>query len=364
MSRTLAILPFLLGIFSLVLLLNCSGGDERTAESPSNGLDVEMVADGLSFPVTIACTLNGRIFFNELQTGNIRIIQNGTPLPTPFATVAVSANGENGLIGLAFDPDYENNRFVYIFHTHPNPLRNRIVRFTDVNNIGTDETVIIDNLPAARIHIGGNIGFGPDGKLYVTIGDVSNPANSQSLGNPAGKILRYNRNGSIPADNPFPGSPIFALGLRNSFDFTFHPITGIIYATENGPDCDDELNRIIEGGNYGCRPAYSCGDEDPRFIGPIVRFSRTIVPTGITFYTGDQYTEFSNDLFFVNFDNGGSQGRIQRIDLSGENLDQIGSIDTFLVDDEFGGLLDIITCSDGNLYFSNSASIMRIIRRR
>lgn len=363
MSKSLVILSFLLGIFSLVLLVNCSGGDERPAESPSNGLDIEVVADGLSFPVTIACTLDSRIFFNELQTGKIRIIQNGTLLPTPFATVAVSTNGENGLIGLAFDPDYESNGFVYIFHTHPNPYRNRVVRFTDIDNIGVQETVIIDNLPASNIHIGGNIGFGPDGKLYVSLGDVSNPANSQSLENPAGKILRYNPDGSTPTDNLFRGSPIFAWGLRNSFDLAFHPITGVIYATENGPNCDDEINRIIEGDNYGWRPSYPCGDKDTRFIGPIVRFSRTIVPTGITFYTGDQYTEFSNDLFFVNFDRG-SEGRIQRIDLSGENLDQIGSIDTFLVDDEFGGLLDIITCSDGNLYFSNANSIMRIIKRR
>jgi glucose/arabinose dehydrogenase len=363
MRKKIVILWSLVGIFAILILVNCGGGGEGTTESKSNGLEIQLVAEGLAFPVTIACTSDGRIFFNELRTGKIRIIQNGTLLPAPFATVAVSTNGENGLIGLTFDPDYESNGFVYIFHTHPNPFRNRVVRFTEVNNIGTGKAVIIDNLPAASIHIGGNIGFGPDRKLYLTIGDVSNPTNSQSLDNPAGKILRYNSDGSIPQNNPFPDSPIFALGLRNSFDFAFHPITGVIYATENGPDCDDEINRIIEGDNYGWRPSYPCGDKDTRFIGPILRFPETIVPTGITFYTGDQYPEFSNDLFFVNFDRG-SEGKIQRIDLSGDNLDQIGSISTFLVDNEFGGLLDIITCSDGNLYFSNSSSIMRIIRKR
>lgn len=362
MRKNLESICFLMGIFSIIILLNCGGGGEGTTQSPSNDLELELVADELEFPVTIACTLDGRIFFNELKTGKVRIIQNGSLLPKPFATVAVSTDGGNGLIGLALDPDFEINRSVYIYHTHTNPLRNRVVRFTDENNRGTEETVIIDNLPSATNHVGGNIGFGPDGKFYVTLGDVLNPSNSQNLNNPAGKILRYNRDGSVPADNPFSGSPVFALGLRNSFDFAFHPVTGVAYATENGPNCDDEINRIVPGGNYGWRPNYPCGDSDSRFIGPIVRFAESIAPTGITFYSGDQYPEFTNDLFFVNFDRG-TEGKIQRIELSGENLDQIGSISTFSVDNEFGGLLDIITCSDGNLYFSNSTSIMRFVNR-
>ncbi|HWP93696.1 MAG TPA: PQQ-dependent sugar dehydrogenase [Thermodesulfobacteriota bacterium] len=254
-GKRFKILASIASITTLILILNCgrSGG----GTPPSNGaLEVELVLGGLDFPVTLACASDGRIFFNELRTGNIRIIRDGVLLPTPFAAVPVSINGENGLIGLAFHPQFDRNGLVYVFHTHPQPRRNRVLRFTDLNNLGTQETVIIDDLPAADIHIGGNVGFGPDGKLYVTIGDVSNPANSQSLDSLAGKILRYNPDGTIPADNPFLDSPIFALGLRNSFDFTFHPATGVIYATENGPNCDDEINRIIAGGNYGWRPNY------------------------------------------------------------------------------------------------------------
>jgi len=361
MGRNPRFLSILLSLCTLISLNSCGSGGEGTTQFPSNGLEVELVADGLDFPVTLVCAQDGRIFFNELQTGKIRIIQGGILLSRAFATVLVSTEGENGLIGLALDPDFEVNGFVYIYHTHPNPLRNRVVRFTDENNVGTEETVIVDNLPSATNHVGGNIGFGPDGKLYVSLGDVLNPSNSQSLNNPAGKILRYNRDGSLPGDNPFSGSPIFALGLRNSFDFAFHPVTGVIYATENGPNCDDEINRIVPRGNYGWRPDYPCGDSDPRFISPIVRFTESIAPTGIAFYSGGQYPEFRNDLFFVNFDRG-TEGKIQRIELSGENLDQLGSISTFLVDSEFGGLLDIITCSDGNLYFSNSNSIARIVK--
>ena len=359
-GKSFKILAFIANITILTLILNC-GGSGGGSESANGALEVELVLDGLDFPVTLACTSDGRIFFNELQTGNIRIIREGVLLPTPFATVPVSINGENGLIGLAFDLQFESNGFMYVFHTHPHPRRNRVVRFTDSDNLGTEETVIIDDLAAADINIGGNIGFGPDGKLYMTIGDVSNPANSQSLDSLAGKILRFNPDGTIPADNPFPDSPIFALGLRNSFDFTFHPATGVIYATENGPNCDDEINKIVAGGNYGWRPNYPCGDTDPEFIGPIISFSPPIVPTGITFYTGDQYPEFINDLFFVYFDRG-TEGRIQRIELTGENLDQVGSISTFFMENEFGGLLDIITCPDGNLYFSSVDSILRVVK--
>ncbi len=360
-GKRFKILASVASITTLILILNCGGSGGGT--QPSNGaLEVELVLGGLDFPVTLACTSDGRIFFNELRTGNIRIIREGVLFPTPFATVPVSINGENGLIGLAFHPRFDSNGFVYVFHTHPHPRRNRVLRFTDLNNLGTQETVIIDDLPAADIHIGGNLGFGPDGKLYVTIGDVSNPANSQSLDSLAGKILRYNPDGTIPADNPFLDSPIFALGLRNSFDFTFHPATGVIYATENGPNCDDEINRIIAGGNYGWRPNYPCGDTDTEFISPIIRFSPPIVPTGITFYTGDQYPEFLNDLFFVYFD-GGTEGKIKRIELTGENLDQAGSISSFLVEGELGGLLDVITCPDGNLYFSSADSIFRVVKK-
>jgi cysteine-rich repeat protein len=324
-------------------------------------LEVEVVIGNLNSPVAIAFPSDGsdRIFYNELDTGNVRVIENGQLLATPFATVPISTDGERGLIGLAFDPDYAINGFVYIWHTNLSPLVNRVVRFTDVNNIGTNQTIVINNLPVGSVHNGGNIAFGADGKLYVSQGDVGNAANSQdtTATNRAGKILRYNKDGTIPSDNPLGSTnPIFAYGLRNSFDLTTHPVTDVVYASENGPDCDDEINKIMPGGNYGWRSSYPCGDTNPLFIQPIVRFTPTIAPTGITFYTGNQYPEFQNDLFFVDF----NEGRIRRIELAGANLDQVGVMEIFL-DGGFGALLDIVDGPDGNLYFTNFNSIMRIV---
>ncbi len=354
------VLPLLTLILILISLF------PALAYSLPPNLEVEIVASGLNSPVTIAFPpdKSSRIFYNELDTGNVRVIdiENGQVLPQPFATVPVNTNGERGLIGLAFDPDYETNHYVYIWHTNPNPLVNRVVRFTDVNNVGTEQRIIVDNLPVGSNHNAGNIVFGADGKLYVSQGDVGRASNSQDISptNLAGKILRYNKEGTIPGDNPVgSNNPIFAYGLRNSFDLTVHPVTGGIYATENGPNCDDEVNLIVGNGNYGWRSGYPCGDTNTNtnFIQPIVRFTPTIAPTGITFYTGNQYPEFQNQLFFVDF----NEGRIRRVELGGPNLDQVAEMSIFL-DGGFGALLDMVDGPEGALYFTNFDSIMRIVR--
>lgn len=240
---------------------------------------METFLANLNFPVTMAFAPDGRLFFNELNTGQVRVVVNGVLQSQPFATLPVATAGERGLIGLAFDPQFASNGFVYVMHSDPSGVQ-RVVRFNDMNNMGVNPTVIVNNLPSANNHNGGNIGFGFDARLYITIGDSTNPANSQDSSSLAGKILRYNSDGTIPP-NPFgAGNPAFNLGLRNSFDFTFHPQTGTIYASENGPSCDDEINRVLAGGNYGWRPNYPCGDMDAAFntAPPVTRFNPVIAP--------------------------------------------------------------------------------------
>jgi glucose/arabinose dehydrogenase len=187
-----------------------------------------------------------------------------------------------------------------------------VVRFTEVNGVGQDQVTIFTS-PAVGPgnHNGGNIHFGPDGKLYVSIGEDANPANSQDLSVKNGKIHRLNADGSIPADNPFYGQPrvegsIYAYGLRNSFDFDFDPVTGVLFASENGPDCDDEVNRILPGYKYGWRPDYPCDDTDPTYntIPALWRWTPTIAPTGITFYRGTQLPDLANHLFLCGYNDG------------------------------------------------------------
>jgi glucose/arabinose dehydrogenase len=209
---------------------------------------------------------DGRLFVC-LQGGQLRVIENGVLLATPFVTVTTSAIGERGLLGIAFDPNFASNQFVYVYYTViTSPIHNRVSRFTANGNVavaGSEVPVLdLDNLSTATNHNGGAIHFGPDGKLYVGVGENANSANAQSLGNRLGKLLRINADGTIPADNPtsFPGiagSPtganraIWSVGLRNPFTFGFQPGTGRLFINDVGQSAFEEINDGIAGSNYG-----------------------------------------------------------------------------------------------------------------
>ena len=216
------------------------------------------VADA-AWPAALAAAPDGRLFYAELLTGNIRIVKDGHVLSEPFATIDdVSNHRESGLLGLALHPNFPQEPYVYAMYTvdYPEtgfPQIQRVVRFRDVESSGQDFTVLIDDLPATTMafHNGGRIAFGPDGKLYVSIGDTDVPDLAQDPKRLEGSILRYNPDGSIPSDNPIPGSPVYAIGLRNVFGFAFQPNTGFLYATDNGPGGFDEVNKIEAGHNYG-----------------------------------------------------------------------------------------------------------------
>ncbi len=334
------------------------------AAPPAGEFQLEAVLTGLNFPVAMAVAPDGRIFYNELTTGNIRIIDPGWVLrPQVFYHLDVFVFAEMGLLGIALDPNFASNRFVYVYHSassplcNPGPRCNRVVRLREVNNQGTEETVLLDNIPATGNHNGGNLHFGPDGKLYITIGDAEQPNLAQDLSSLAGKILRLNPDGSIPGDNPFPGSPVYALGLRNSFDFTFHPHTDDLWATENGPADNDEINRIVPGGNYGW-PIVRGIANNPPFIDPLVAFFNTIAPTGIIAVGANSAypVQYHDNLLFADF----NVGQIRRIVLSGATLTQLGTLSLAYTGGE-GFLLDLIQGPDGFIYVSSGDSIFRVI---
>jgi glucose/arabinose dehydrogenase len=178
-----------------------------------NGVVSEPFVPGAAYPVTFAFAPDGTLFYNELHTGNIRVVKNGELLADAFYNFKVSGQPEAGLIGLTLDPDFAKNHYVYVFYTSvpegqenggPNGP-NELVRLTDVADKGTDLTSILRDLPSAPIHNSGTLRFGPEGKLYVSLGDNDQGSNAQDLGTLAGKILRVNPDGSIPGDNPFVG---------------------------------------------------------------------------------------------------------------------------------------------------------------
>jgi glucose/arabinose dehydrogenase len=231
-----------------------------------SGFTETVLTNALSSPTAMTIAPDGRVFVCQ-QGGALRVIKNGALLATPFLTVTTTTSGERGLLGVAFDPNFAVNNFVYVYYTATTPAtHNRISRFTANGDVAVagSEVVILDleNLSAATNHNGGAIHFGPDGKLYVAVGENANAANSQSISTRLGKILRINTDGSPAAGNPtsFPNiagtttganQAIWAVGVRNPFTFTFQPGTGRLFINDVGQNTWEEVNDGIAGSNYG-----------------------------------------------------------------------------------------------------------------
>src|SRR2546426_11345233 len=245
------------------------------------------VATGLDWPVSFAFVPQGAplgplrapagtILYNERLTGNLMAVANGQSLGR-VANVTVSTNGEQGLLGLALAADYRAAPWAYVYYTSYRNITlpvSRVVRLwlgpPGVPGQPTME-VVLDGIPAAGNHNGGILGFAPDGTLFITTGDAGGPGNAQDNASLSGKVLRINRDGTIPGNNPLPRSPVYTLGHRNVFGLAFHPITGEAFVSENGPSQDDEVNALEPGKNYGW-PAVTGAAGDPRFVDPILTY--------------------------------------------------------------------------------------------
>jgi glucose/arabinose dehydrogenase len=251
---------------------------------------------GLSAPTAMAMAPDGRIFVCQ-QGGALRVIKNNVLLATPFITLTVNSSGERGLLGVTFDPGFLTNQYVYLYYTATTPaIHNRISRFTAAGDVAVpgSEVVLLDlNNLSATNHNGGAIHFGRDGKLYAAVGENAVTANSQTLNNLLGKMLRINKDGSIPTDNPFYGTAtganraIWALGLRNPFTFGVHPNSGRIFINDVGQSAFEEINDGVAGGNYGW-PESEGPTANPNHISPIHHYANQNAPecaiAGGTFY--------------------------------------------------------------------------------
>jgi len=327
--------------------------------SPTPMVMAEVFLDNVDVPVSLAFAPDGRLFYNELRTGRVRIVENGRLQDEPFASLQVvnrSGYSEHGLLGLALDRDFAANHYVYVLYGEPDqngdPRRQRVVRFTEVDGVGQDMTVILDDLPISSgcCHNGGRIAFGPDGKLYVSIGDTGESSLSQDEESLAGKILRFNPDGSIPDDNPFPGSPVYALGIRNSFGLAFHPVTGALFIDETGSAGFDELDIIQAGGNYGWPEARGIAGLS-QYIDPIWTSGPVShTPTGMTFYTDDVLPIPENDLLRCSY----NTGMLERVKMA-PSFDHIDGIE----DTGLACSLDVTVGPDGALYFSTADTIYR-----
>jgi len=297
-SKNLLLKTILLVLFSLGPAI--FGLVHSTSIGPST---VNAVLTGLNFPVSLKFAPDGRIFYNEKDTGNIRIIQlNGTLLPAPFATVnPVFNTGEAGLLGIALDPSFASNSYVYVYYTYRDSgyfTHGHIVRYTANGDTGTSPKDIFDvtsSAPNTVYHNGGYIKFGPDGKLYAMVGEFHQGQQAQNQTSMTGKMLRMNPDGSVPSDNPSPASLDYALGIRNSFGFDFDSSNNRLIATMAGPNSDDKILIIVRGGNYGWPTCVGICN-DPRFIDPVVDINPVETPTGIAAVAPNSYIfgEYNN----------------------------------------------------------------------
>ncbi|GAB4101992.1 PQQ-dependent sugar dehydrogenase [Micromonospora taraxaci] len=255
-----------------VVTLGAGGFDFADPEVVATGLDVSWGLDFLP---------DGSALVAQRDLGTVLRIRPGQP-PVQVAQIpGVVASGEAGLLGLAVSPRYRLDRWVYVCFTTASDIR--ITRFR--LNAPQTQQVIISGIARASFHDGGRIAFGPDGLLYAGIGDAGVPANAQRLSSRNGKILRIRPNGAIPADNPFPGSPVYSYGHRNVQGLAWDP-RGRLFATEFGQNTWDEVNVIVRGGNYGW-PIVEGPSTDPRFRAPVVVWPPAQAsPSGATFANG------------------------------------------------------------------------------
>ncbi len=232
-------------------------------------LTVEFIT-ALQRPWDLEFLPDGSMLLTE-KDGEVVQVKNGEVKKIIHDLDVLQLPGTGGLLGLAVDPDFSENNFIYLDYTyeyfddfdpeHPNDRRlvNRISRLTFRNGRLEDEVVLLDRIPASLQHAGSRLEFGPDGKLYATTGDADQDAMSQLVSFLGGKVLRINPDGSVPKDNPVPGSYVYSLGHRNPQGIAWHPKTGHLYASEHGPKRYDEINRIFPGKNYGWG-SYRCDD--------------------------------------------------------------------------------------------------------
>ncbi|TCL57684.1 glucose/arabinose dehydrogenase [Kineothrix alysoides] len=315
----------------------------------NSSFQIQTMAEDLHIPWAVDISEDGRPFFTE-RSGNLRVIENGILNPVPvytFDSPFVSI-GEGGLMGLALDRDFLSNGYIYLMYTYEENggLYSRVVRMRIQDNTASEEEIILDQIPAGQFHNGGRIKIGPDGYLYITVGDAGERYLAQDVNSLAGKILRIGTDGSIPPDNPFQDSPVYALGFRNPQGLAWNS-RGVLYASEHGETAHDEINAIQPGGNYGW--PFVTGDEEMQgydFIKPVIQSgNNTWAPAGMAYITSGPRmgqllvsTLKGSALLAITFDESGTQV---------VNVER-------LLQGRYGRLREAYQAEDGSIYLTTS----------
>lgn len=319
-------------------------------------LVVEEVVRGLVVPWSVRFTSPTRMLVTE-RGGTVRAVVEGQLVEKPLYTFdEVSTTGEEGLMGLALDPHYDDNKYVYVSLAYQasGKMQVKIVRLTDNGDVLIDPSTLLDNIPAAKFHTGSRIAFGPDQRLYVTTGDATDKKNAQDLESLGGKILRMNADGSIPEDNPFEGSYVYSYGHRNSQGLAWNKENDELYITEHGPSLfdgpagGDEINHVLPGENYGW-PLVSHKEKQEGTEKPMQLFTPAVAPSGATFYNGTKIPQFTGSFFFAALKGEG----LYQLVLDENNPNKLESYKK-LSEVNFGRIRDVVEGPDEALYFLTS----------
>jgi glucose/arabinose dehydrogenase len=318
---------------------------------------VEVLARGLHVPWSIVVLPDGRVLFTE-RTGAVRVLHNDKLLHNAALTVDVALGNKMGMLGMAADPHFAQNHYLYLaydyklqpFNSDSPQFRLRLIRYREHNDKLIEPKVLIENLPAWSNHTGCRLRFAPDGTLYFTDGDANEPARAQDLSLMNGKVFRINTDGSIPSDNPFIGQSgkrgeIWSYGHRNPQGLDFQPGTGKLIETEHGPLGGDEINWIDRGTNYGW-PVIDHRKTQEGMRSPLLEFSPSVAPGSASFYRGAAFPELRGNLLVACLRGEG----ILRVEFNGSQPINV----SFLLHHIFGRIRDIAESPEGYLYVSTS----------
>lgn len=287
----------------------------------------------------------GRISRLNPETGNVTTLLNITE---------VVSNGEGGLLGMTLHPDFANNPYVYVVYNYGTTYREKLVRYTYNNNSLTSPLPLLENIPAAGIHNGSRVRFGPDGKIYMTTGDAANQSLPQNINSVSGKVLRLNPDGSIPPDNPVAGNPYWTFGHRNAQGLVF--VGNKLFASEHGPNNDDEINIIEKGRNYGWPDVEGfCNTQNEQNFctannvkEPIMAWTPTVAACGLEYYNNDQIPQWKNSLLMVALKN----SRLYQMKLNAAQTEIIQTNEYYRND--YGRLRAICVSPTGDVYLGTS----------
>jgi glucose/arabinose dehydrogenase len=306
----------------------------------SERVEVSTIATNLEVPWSFAFLPGGDALVTERDSGKLLRVRPSGDV-REIQTLPEGGSGEGGLLGVAVSPRYREDRFIYAYYT--TDVDNRVVRF----RMGEPAEPILTGIPVNSYHDGGRIKFGPDGMLYVTTGDAGHSEDAQDINSLGGKILRIAPDGSIPPDNPFPGSPVYSYGHRNVEGLAWDA-RGRLYASEFGENTWDEVNRIEAGKNYGWPQVEGRGGEDQGYVDPITVWPTSEAsPSGTEILVDGAIPQWEGDLFVAAL----RGERLWHLELNdrGEIVDR-----EKLLDGEIGRVRDVAQAPDGSLWISNS----------